>query len=262
MNSERMLPFMTQSLKLLKSEERSLDLDSVNRDLSGARPETILAWARDTFRDQLILTSSFGAESALMLHLVSRVIPNVPVVFLDTGYLFPETYEFAEELRKRFQLNLRVYTPEFTAARLEAIHGKLWEGDAQKLELYQRITKVEPMDRALRELGAVGWIAGLRARQTAHRSTLRPVELQDGVYKVHPIISWTEEDVHHYLRANDLPYHPLYRRGYRSIGDYHSTTPTLDGEDPRAGRNLGVHSECGIHLPRSAQAESAKSSSL
>ena len=254
---------MPEPLKLVGARASAeLDLDAINAKLGTASPEDVVRFARDTFGDDVITTSSFGAESALMLHLVSRVIDKPRVVFIDTGFLHPETYWFAEELTKRFDLDLRVYSPKLTAARLEALHGRLWEGTQSDLELYGRITKVEPMDRALAELAPRGWIAGLRGRQTAFRSGLRPVELNDGVYKIHPILSFSEEDVFHYMRKNDLPYHPLYKRGYRSIGDAHSTFPTNEGEDPRSGRRLGVHSECGIHLPRENQQASHKSSGL
>lgn len=253
---------MGPSLKLVESPAPELDLDAVNARLASASAEAVLEWARDEFGTDLIMSSSFGAESAVMLHLVSKVIPDVPVVFVDTGYLFPETYQFAEELSRRLKLDLRVYNPALTAARQEALYGQLWLGGEQDLARYNEMNKVEPMDRAVRELGARAWIAGLRGNQNAFRASLRPVELQGGVYKVHPILSWDREQIHHYLRANDLPYHPLYRRGYRSIGDVHSTTPTGEGEDARAGRRLGVHSECGLHLPRKSSDDSLKSSGL
>jgi len=253
---------MATTLKLVEKVEPELDLDALNRRLADAPPEAILEWARETFGGRLVLTSSFGAESAVMLHLASRVIPTAPVIFLDTGYLFPETYQFAEELKSRLNLDIRVYAPKMTAARQEALYGRLWEGDEHDLALYQQLNKVEPMDRALADLGAKAWVAGLRGKQTAFRANLRPIELQGTVYKVHPIIGWDEEQVHHYLRANDLPYHPLYRRGYRSIGDVHSTVPVADGEDARSGRRLGAHNECGIHLPRREQDHSLKSSGL
>jgi phosphoadenosine phosphosulfate reductase len=253
---------MASSLKLVEPFSTELDLDAINARLAEAGPERILEWARETFGDRLVLTSSFGAESAVMLHLASQVIPTVPVVFLDTGYLFPETYQFAEELTQRFQLDVRVYAPKMTAARQEALYGKLWEGNEEQQAMYQQLNKVEPMDRAIRELGAKAWVAGLRGKQNAFRASLRPVELQGAVYKVHPILGWNGEQIHHYLRSHDLPYHPLYRRGYRSIGDAHSTFPTQEGEDARAGRRLGVHSECGIHLPRPNNDQSLKSSGL
>ena len=253
---------MATSLKLVEALAPELDLDTVNSRLADAPAEAVLEWAREHFGDRLVLTSSFGAESAVMLHLASKVIPTVPVVFLDTGYLFPETYQFAEELTQRLKLDVRVYGPRMTAARQEALYGKLWEGDEQALVRYNELNKIEPMDRALRELGARAWVAGLRGNQNALRGGLRPVELQGDIYKIHPILAWDREQIHQYLRANDLPYHPLYRRGYRSIGDVHSTLPTTEGEDARAGRRLGVHSECGLHLPRKSSDESLKSSGL
>jgi phosphoadenosine phosphosulfate reductase len=252
---------MVTPLRLVRPEDL-LDLDEVNRELASASPAVVVAWAAAAFGEDLILTSSFGAESAVMLHLVSQVIPKIRVVFLDTGFLFPETYQFAEELTRRLDLDVRVYSPQVTSARLEALYGKLWEGDQAAIECYQYMTKVEPMDRAVRELAPAAWIAGLRGGQTAHRSRLRTVEFQDGIYKVHPILGWNEELVHDYLRSNDLPYHPLHARGYRSIGDVHSTSPVIDGQDARSGRRLGVHSECGIHLPRDTQDASLKSSAL
>ncbi len=253
------------ALSLVRSERAplELDLDEVNDALEGAEPDEIIRWAARTFGAGLIMSSSFGAESALMLHLVTRDAPRVPVVFLDTGYLFPETYTFAEELTQRFQLNLQVYGPKISAARQEALYGRLWDGDDEQLARYNQINKVEPMDRALSELHARAWIAGLRRDQTAFRSTLRPVELVDGVYKVHPILGWSKADIERYMMQNDLPYHPLYAYGYRSIGDVHSTRPTTVGEDARSGRNLGVKNECGIHLPRTPEANaSLKSSGL
>lgn len=240
-----------------------IDLEEANARLAGASAEAIVEWALETFGERLIMSSSFGAESALTLHLVSRVAPRIPVVFLDTGYLFPETYQFAEELTRRFALDVRVYSPAITAARLEALHGRLWEGSEEDIERYGRITKVEPMDRALRELGARAWIAGLRRGQTAFRAGLRPVELQDGVYKVHPILAWSKEQVRSYMEAHELPYHPLYAFGYRSIGDAHSTFPTTLEQDERDGRSLGSKRECGIHLPRTPEEDaSLKSSGL
>lgn len=240
-----------------------LDLDEVNDALEDATADEIIRWAGRTFGSSVVMSSSFGAESALMLHLVTRELPRVPVVFLDTGYLFPETYSFAEELTQRFSLNLRTYNPKMTAARQEALYGRLWDGDDEQLAKYNQINKVEPMDRALSELGARAWIAGLRRDQTEFRKSLRTVELVDGVYKVHPILRWTKDDIGRYMMQNDLPYHPLYAFGYRSIGDVHSTRATTIGEDARDGRNLGQKRECGIHLPRTPEADaSLKSSGL
>lgn len=240
-----------------------LDLDEINDALEGATPDEIIRWAGRTFGSGLVMSSSFGAESALMLHLVCREVPRIPVIFLDTGYLFPETYTFAEELTQRFQLNLQVYGPKMTAARQEALYGRLWDQGDEGLDRYNQINKVEPMDRALSELKARAWIAGLRRDQTEFRAGLRTVELSGGIYKVHPILGWSKADINRYMMQNELPYHPLYHFGYRSIGDVHSTRPTTLDQDARDGRSLGQKRECGIHLPRTPEANaSLKSSGL
>jgi phosphoadenosine phosphosulfate reductase len=249
--------------EVLRLERAPLDLDEINEALDGAPADEIVRWAARTFGSGLVMSSSFGAESALMLHLVSREVPGIPVIFLDTGYLFPETYTFAEELAARLRLNLQVFGPRMTAARQEALYGRLWDQGDEGLDRYNQINKVEPMDRALVELKATAWIAGLRRDQTEFRAGLRPVELADGVYKIHPILAWSKADITRYMRENELPYHPLYHFGYRSIGDVHSTRPTTLDQDARDGRNLGQKRECGIHLPRTPEANaSLKSSGL
>ena len=238
-------------------------VEQANATLEEADAETVIAWAAEVFGAGLVMSSSFGAHSAVMLHLVHRVAPGTPVIFVDTGYLFPETYRFADALQRRFDLNLQVYGPAMTPARQEALHGQLWEQGEEGVAEYLRRNKVEPMQRALRELGARGWMAGLRGGQTAHRSGLRRVAIQDGRVKVHPILPWTTEEVEAYLDAHDLPYHPLYAEGYRSIGDVHSTLPTTLDMDPRDGRILGRKRECGLHLPLTdEQNQSLKSSGL
>lgn len=249
-----------EALKLVRPAGE-LELDRVNAELAGAGAEEVIAWALATFGESLVMSSSFGAQAALMLHLATRVAPRVRVIFLDTGYLFPETYQFAEALRERFDLRLEVYSPRITPARQEALFGRLYDGDEDDLRRYNQINKVEPMQRALRELGARAWLAGLRADQTEHRAGLRRVELQNGVYKVHPILDWTKADVKRYFESHDLPYHPLHAWGYRSIGDVHSTTPTTPDQDERDGRRLGEKRECGIHLPATPEEEASLESS-
>jgi len=253
-----------EALQLVHSERKALDLRAVNAALEDADAEEVVRWAAESFGERLVMTSSFGAHSAMMLHLASRVVPKIPVVFLDTGYLFPETYQFAEALRARFGLRLEVYSPKMTSARQEALHGRLFDGDEEELRRYQEINKIEPMQRALQELGAGAWLAGLRSEQTDFRSGLERVVVQNGTYKIHPILAWSSEDVREYFDLYDLPHHPLFAWGYRSIGDTHSTVPVDPDEmDDRAGRRLGEKSECGIHLPDSPEAAaSLKSSGL
>ena len=239
------------------------EVERANEALGEAEATEVIAWAAERFGERLVMSSSFGAHSAVMLHLVHRVAPRTPVILIDTGYLFAETYRFADTLQQRFDLNLHVTTPALTAARQEALFGNLWERGEDGVKEYLRINKVEPMARALSELGAEGWLAGLRAGQTAHRASLRRVDVQDGRIKVHPILDWSREDVEAYLDRHDLPVHPLLAEGYRSIGDVHSTLPTTPDMDPRDGRTLGKSRECGLHLPMSEEVgKSLKSSGL
>lgn len=238
----------------------TLQLDSVNSQLNGKPAEEVICWASETFGEGLAMTSSFGAQSAVMLHLATRVAPDLPIILVDTGYLFPETYHFVQDLTKRLSLNLKVYTPRVTPARYEALHGKTWEY-AEGLSHYHEVFKIEPLQRALEELNVTAWLAGLRSGQTDHRATLRTVEKQDGLYKIHPILNWSREDVGRYLATHDLPYHPLVEKGYASIGDRHSTRPITEGENEREGRFGGFAEECGIHLPQTKEEDESRMSS-
>src|SRR3954465_9921505 len=136
----------------------AVDLAAVNASLASTSAEDRIAWAAHEFPGALVLSSSFGAQAAVMLSLATRVVPNIPVVLIDTGYLFPETYRFADELTAKLALNLHVYRPPLTAGWLRAGHGKLWEQGPDALVRYNRLVKVEPMQRALRELGARAWL--------------------------------------------------------------------------------------------------------
>ncbi|QDU33707.1 Phosphoadenosine phosphosulfate reductase [Poriferisphaera corsica] len=261
---------MSPAISDHRSEEvrATIDLPEVNEQLNGKDATEIIAWAYENFESNLVMTSSFGAQAALMLHLVTRVVPNIPVIFIDTGYHFAETYQFADDLAERLNLNLKIYQANISPAYMEAKHGKLWEAGetddeiVANLNKYDRLRKVEPMQRALSELEAASWLAGLRGQQTSHRSGLQTVAKQDGRYKVHPILTWSQKDVYEYLKANDLPTHPLYEQGYKSIGDWHSTRPIGADEDERAGRFKGLKQECGLHLPTSQEEGESRDASM
>jgi phosphoadenosine phosphosulfate reductase len=168
-------------------------------------------------------------------------------VFVDTGYLFPETYAFADQLTRRLSLNLKVYRAVESPAWIEARHGRLWEKGLEGLATYNQIVKVAPMQRGLAELGARAWMAGLRRVQSSSREQLPVVSQQDGRMKVLPIVDWTDRDVHRYLTENDLPYHPLWEKGYVSIGDVHTTRPLTGEMTPEETRFFGIKRECGLH---------------
>lgn len=239
------------------------DLEEENRALGASTPEELIEWAADQFGEGLIASTSFGATAAVMLHLIHRVAPRTPIVCVDTGYLFEETYQFADVLLKQLDLDVHFYSAKMSAARQEALYGRLWEQGEEGVKRYLQINKVEPMQRALDELGARAWMAGLRSEQTEHRAGLRRIDRQDGRIKLHPILHWSSEQVAAYMKDHDLPYHPMVEQGYRSIGDHHSTIPTTADMDPRDGRILGQTRECGLHLPLTKeQDQSLKSSGL
>jgi phosphoadenosine phosphosulfate reductase len=225
----------------------AVDLTEVNGRLSRASAEDRIAWAAREFPGSLVLSSSFGAQAAVMLSLATRAVPGIPVVLIDTGYLFPETYRFADELSARLKLNLKIYRPALSPAWMEARHGRLWEQGLEGLETYNRLAKVEPMRRALAELGARGWLAGLRRDQASSRETLPVVAVQDGRIKIHPIVDWSDREVHGYLEKHGLPYHPLWRQGYLSIGDIHTSRPVTAGLTSEQTRFFGLKRECGLH---------------
>lgn len=241
-----------------------LDLEAAERELADADAERVVAWAADIFGDGLVVSTSFGIQSAVMLHMATQVVPRIPVVWVDTGYLPAETYRFADALASRLDLNLHVAQAELSPARMEALFGRLFEGDRDDLDRYHRLRKVEPLERAFRALGARAWLSGLRADQTDHRARLPRVGLQNGRAKVLPLLPWTSRDVHRYLRAHDLPYHPFFEQGYTSVGDWHSSRPVgEDDANERNGRFRGVTQECGLHLELSPeQVQSLDSSGL
>ena len=243
----------------------SIDLEAANQELSDASALHVIEWGAEKFGDRLVMSSSFGIQAAVMLHMVTEVIPNIPVIWVDTGYLPSETYQFAEELIERLKLNVQVYQSPLSPARMEALYGRLWEDNSvDSFNRYDQIRKVEPMWRALGELKAQAWLAGLRANQTEHRKTLYRIDIQSDIYKLYPILYWNARDVYQYLIANDLPYHPLFDRGYTTVGDWHSSRPLLaDDADERDTRFNGLKQECGLHLPLTqGEAESLNASSL
>ncbi len=246
-------------------QELDLDIENVNQYLIDLESSEIINWAKDQFAEGLVLSTSFGIQSAVMLHLVTQIIPNIPVIWIDTGYLPKETYLFAEELTQKLQLNLKVYQSTLSPARMEAIHGKLWDKkDLDSLNLYDKIRKVEPMQRALKELKATAWLAGLRQHQTNFRQKLGYINKQGSQYKILPILSWDSRTIYQYLTKYDLPYHPLFDQGYVTVGDWHSSRPlSIDDDNERNTRFHGVKQECGLHLPlNDNEAQSLDSSQL
>jgi phosphoadenosine phosphosulfate reductase len=221
--------------------------NAINEWLASVDAATRVRWALDNLPGPHALSSSFGAQAAVMLHLVTRADPAIPVIVIDTGYLFPETYQFIEQLKQQLSLNIKTFAGLQTVAEFEAQYGKLWEQGRKGLDQYLELRKVEPMRRALATLGTASWFAGLRRSQAASRAALNPLEVRDGRFKLHPIFDWSDRDVYLYLKAHSLPYHPLWDQGYVSIGDWHSTKALHEVDSAEELRFAGLKRECGIH---------------
>jgi phosphoadenosine phosphosulfate reductase len=241
---------MQETLELAQPEfqQREPALSEISASLEKISAEERVRWALERFRPDIMLSSSFGAQSTVSLHLVTQQWPEIPVVLVDTGYLFPETYRFIDELTDRLKLNVKVYRAAHSPAWQEARHGKLWEHGVEGIEHYNKLNKVEPMQRAMRELGVRGWITGLRRQQAKSRNGVGVLQKQNGVVKIQPIIDWTDRMVFDYLKKYDLPYHPLWEQGYVSIGDIHTTRPLSADMTEEETRFFGLKRECGLHI--------------
>jgi len=199
------------------------------------------------FRNDIALVSSFGAEAAVLLHLVAQIDRTVPVLFLDTGKLFGETLRYRDTLAKRLGLtDIRVLQPDASALALHDADGMLFKRDP---DACCRLRKVEPLEKALDGFSA--WINGRKRFQGGLRSDIAVVEESAGRIKFNPLASWSAREIEAYFSAYDLPHHPLEAEGYRSIGCMPCSAPVAANEEARAGRWRGTgKTECGIHLAR------------
>ncbi|MGE9551532.1 phosphoadenosine phosphosulfate reductase [Erwinia amylovora] len=235
------------ALNDLPKVERVMALAEINTKLEKLSAEERVTWALENLPGEAVLSSSFGIQAAVSLHLVTRLKPQIPVILTDTGYLFPETYQFIDELTDKLGLNLKVFRAEQSAAWQEARYGKLWEQGVEGIERYNQINKVEPMNRALETLNGQTWFAGLRRDQSSSRANLPVLAIQRGVFKVLPIIDWDNKQVYTYLREHGLGYHPLWDQGYLSVGDTHTTRKWEPGMAEEETRFFGLKRECGLH---------------
>lgn len=235
------------ALNEMSPVQRAMALAATNAQLEKSSAEERVSWALENLPGVYVLSSSFGIQAAVSLHLVTRQQPDIPVILTDTGYLFPETYRFIDELAEQLNLNLKVFHAETSPAWQEARYGKLWEQGVEGIEKYNAINKVEPMNRGLEALGAQTWFAGLRRDQSGSRANLPVLGVQRGVFKVLPIIDWDNRQIHQYLQGNNLKYHPLWDEGYLSVGDTHTTRKWEPGMAEEETRFFGLKRECGLH---------------
>ena len=219
-----------------------------SNDLEKQSAEQRIDWAIQNFSQNIFMSTSFGIQSAVMLHMITQKIPHIPIVFIDTGYLFPETYEFAETLSKRLKLKVLTFKSLVEPKQQELKYGKLWEQGIEGLNKYNKLNKIDPMKRAIKELNKKAWFAGIRREQSQSREEKPVVEIQNNITKIYPIIDWDDRKIDIYLKKNNLPYHPLWNKGYVSVGDWHSSKPLTSNMKPEETRFNGIKRECGLHL--------------
>lgn len=234
-------------LLALDKTARTQALAGINALLESMTAQQRIDWAMANLGDKQALSSSFGIQAAVCLHMLTQVKPDLPIILTDTGYLFPETYRFIDELTEQLQLNLKIYRAEQSPAWQEARYGKLWEQGIDGLNKYNQINKVEPMKRALQDLGTQVWFSGLRRSQSSSRESLPVLSIQNGCFKFLPIIDWSNKDVHYYLKEHGLSYHPLWEQNYVSVGDIHTSQPLQAGMTEEDTRFFGLKRECGLH---------------
>lgn len=233
-----------------------LDLDAINPMLEKRTPEEIVEWAAAQFGDQLIMTSSFGEQAAVMIHMATRVIPDIKIITVDTGYLFPETYEFMESLRHRFNLNVWTFRTKNDPIAYLRHAGEDNPELRKDIDACCAVNKNEPMARAFKQIQPLAWLRGTRREQTDERKDFKFInwDKRYSAYGISPILNWTSKDVGQYMKKHDLPYNPLVEKGYLSIGcnPLSCTRNVMPGEDPRAGRWSGsAKTECGINVDNS-----------
>ena len=233
-----------------------LELPEINAMLEARTPMQIVEWAVAQFGNELIMSSSFGAESACLIHMAATYAPRIRIVMVDTGFLFPETHRFMEDLRKRMDLNVWVYRTNQDPIAYVQGTGDTDFAFRRDVESCCEINKNNTFDRAIKELAPSAWVRGIRRDQADTRKSREIVEWskRNNCFAISPLLPWTNRDIGLYMKQHQLPYHPLVEKGYLSIGcnPLSCTRPVMPGEDPRAGRWAGqAKTECGLHVETS-----------
>ena len=226
-------------------------IHETNKDLEKLSAQDQLQWAFKQFDEKFVLTTSFGIQSAVLLHMTTELKSNKKpkIIWIDTGYLPRETYDYAEALTKLFELDLVVAQSHLSPARMEALYGRLWETGIQKdLDKYHQIRKVEPLENAFSRLNVHCWASGVRKGQTENRQSMSNIDLIRERLTLRPLLNWSKKDIFYYMERNKLPQHPLFEKGYSTVGDWHSSDADNINAQGRSTRFGGLSEECGIHL--------------
>jgi phosphoadenosine phosphosulfate reductase len=221
------------------------DLSTLQDRLEGKSTQHILRWVWNTFGEKAAATSSFQSQSVPLLHIISETVPELPILFLDTGFHFPETLEFRDQLAEEFGLNVWSLKPRMGHDGFREKYGELHRHNP---DMCCHLNKVQPLDDALEEYDV--WVTGIRRDQTEERAGTPVVQRHDeSTLKVCPMVEWTSRDIWTYVDEHDLPNHPLLEEGYLSIGCAPCTQPPGENGEARDGRWSGSDkTECGLHV--------------
>ena len=236
----------TQPIKTTK-----YNLEKFNEELINLSSLEMLEWGLQKFENNLAFTTSFGIQSSVLLHLIqsSSLKNEVKIFWIDTGYLPKETYLYANTLINKLSLNITILQSEISPAHMEAIYGKLWESNrVEDINKYHQIRKVDPLDNALKKYSINCWGSGVRAQQTTNRGKMKFIELIRDTLSIRPLLGWSQKDIFYYMKEKNLPQHPLFMKGYSTVGDWHSSSAESSNIKGRSTRFGGVKQECGLHV--------------
>ena len=236
----------TQPIKTTK-----YNLEKFNEELINLSSLEMLEWALQKFENNLAFTTSFGIQSSVLLHLIqsSSLKNEVKIFWIDTGYLPKETYLYANTLINKLSLNITILQSEISPAHMEAMYGKLWESNrVEDINKYHQIRKVDPLDNALKKYSINCWGSGVRAQQTTNRGKMKFIELIRDTLSIRPLLGWSQKDIFYYMKEKNLPQHPLFMKGYSTVGDWHSSSAESSNTKGRSTRFGGVKQECGLHV--------------
>jgi len=226
------------------------NLRKYNKELIDLTAQEMITWGYKEFDNQFAITTSFGIQSSVLLNMISKLClqKKIKIFWIDTGYLPPETYNYAEKLIEDLSLEIEVLQSEISPARMEAIYGKLWETNkASDMDKYHKLRKINPLENGLEKYNIQCWASGVRSNQTDHRKEMKFLDVIRHRLSLRPLLNWTNKDIFYYMEENNLPAHPLFLKGYSTVGDWHSSNPEGIDKKGRATRFGGLKQECGIH---------------
>jgi len=232
-------------------KKTNYNLEKLNEELINLSSSEMLEWSLNKFENNLAFTTSFGIQSSVLLHLIqnSSLRNEVKIFWIDTGYLPKETYLYANTLTEKLSLNITILQSKISPAHMEAIHGKLWESNClEDINKYHQIRKVDPLDKALKKYSINCWGSGVRAQQTSNRGKMKFLELIRDTLSIRPLLGWTQKDIFYYMKEKNLPQHPLFMKGYSTVGDWHSSSAESSNTKGRSTRFGGIKQECGLHV--------------